>query len=841
MVAPRRVLCCPRFDTKCPKESECGRKYDRKKAAALYDARKIKCDRDFPCARYKTEKSTHRTNCEKSNGIARSQTVKNLIADGHKQIPGESEKAKHDRLACIDKHTDCLTLVNWSKDVVNTKSQSGMGAKDRKGAWNTKNREEQKKFCKAMWKNSKQDMEYTGSAETVASIYPAAQLATLEYNYTAETKSGQSWTEARVASGQSRALPPGVLDTPFSSKEAFWPRPKWGFITPTRHRYCTGPCAEWFPQPYGCQTTARVTAATKTAIPRPQNLRIGDIVCPFAKSRANLWNVDRLKDWTRRCTPRDKWYEKKYQKICKFSEFSKAKSTCGTKQMPIRDRQRTSAVTAGQFGFGTATSFRHGKSDGKLRSEESLGETNSEQSSTTVGLSHEGDSSSQGKDSGSSQHTGSAGVNALSDKTVELEDLAKSDMEEIKRVKAASQSHQSYAQQLTKLEHLGLKLGEAEEHLHRLEVQASKQGLKIGRSKKTQFSIRVVNTTTTADKNELGESNSVGWGRRRRRWWVDPRIAIRKAAAHARNLAARARRAAAAAKRRIAAHARRVADAAREVGKKAVEKTQKVERKAKEVGKKVEQKAKEVAKKVADKLKEHAKKAVDGSLRVVKRALNAAKALVNSLKEQIKRAIAKAIELAKKAANKVRDVMATAKKWIIDQFKKIINKVKGMKIHVKLNGEKFVMDFIHPKMLLLGIINTQFEKESQNLLDQQAVAWKDVQLLTEDIKQPKCRPMIIDGGKCHHCEKNETLTEVPKLSTLQVDLSNHWKCILNVTADVVTLSKVVHCPRAPYGFEMSSTKFSSDTCMSTRTCSGKPYQNKGGNDYKLAKGLCSMY
>jgi len=311
-------------------------------------------------------------------------------------------------------------------------------------------------------------------------------------------------------------------------------------------------------------------------------------------------------------------------------------------------------------------------------------------------------------------------------------------------------------------------------------------------------------------------------------------IAIRKAAAHARRIAA-------AAKRRIAAHARAVAAAARRAAAAAVEHAQKVEKRAKEVAKKVERRAKEVAKKLERKVKEHAKKAVNRVKNVAQRALNAAKALVNSLKRQIKRAIAKAIELAKKAANMVKSMLAKAKKWIIDQFKKIINKVKGIKIQVILNGEKFVMDFLHPKLLILGILNSQFAAESQAVLDQQAIAWEDVKSLTADIKQPQCKLVAIgDGGKCHYCnKKNETQTEIPKLSTLQVDLKKHWKCILNVTADVVTLSKVVHCPRAPYGYKMSNTTFSSDACMSSKTCSGKPYQNKGGN--KLAEGLCSMY
>merc|ERR1712086_951288 len=433
-------------------------------------------------------------------------------------------------------------------------------------------------------------------------------------------------------------------------------------------------------------------------------LAVGDTVCPFAKSRANNFHVDRLKDWARKCTPGNAWFKKKYHKICKFSWHLKIFNTCGTKQMPRGNLQRNGKTWAGQFGFGTATSFRRGFSDGKhpRPSEESLGEANSEQSSTTVGISHGGDSSSQGKDLGSSQHTGSAGVNALLDKGVELEGLAKSDMEEIKRVKAVSQSHQNYARQLTKLEHLGLKLGKAEEHLHHLEVQALKQGLKIGRSKKTQFSIRTVNTTTTAGKSKLGESNHVGWGRRRRRFRiriVNPMIAIRKRLAAA---AAHARRIAAAAKRRIAAHARAVAAAARRAAAAAAEHAQKVERRAKEVAKKVERRA-----------KEHAKKAVNRVKNVAQRALNAAKALVNSLKRQIKRAIAKAIELAKKAANMVKSMLAKAKKWIIDQFKKVINKVKGIKIHVILNGEKFVMDFLHPKLLILGILNSQFAAESQ--------------------------------------------------------------------------------------------------------------------------------
>jgi len=315
-------------------------------------------------------------------------------------------------------------------------------------------------------------------------------------------------------------------------------------------------------------------------------------------------------------------------------------------------------------------------------------------------------------------------------------------------------------------------------------------------------------------------------------------IAIRKRIAAA---AAHARRIAAAATRRIAAHARAVAAAARRAAAAAVEHAQKVEKRAKEVAKKVERRAKEVAKKLERKVKEHAKKAVNRVKNVAQRALNAAKALVNSLKRQIKRAIAKAIELAKKAANMVKSMLAKAKKWIIDQFKKIINKVKGIKIQVILNGEKFVMDFLHPKLLILGILNSQFAAESQAVLDQQAIAWEDVKSLTADIKQPQCKLVAIgDGGKCHYCnKKNETQTEIPKLSTLQVDLKKHWKCILNVTADVVTLSKVVHCPRAPYGYKMSNTTFSSDACMSSKTCSGKPYQNKGGN--KLAEGLCSMY
>merc|ERR1712166_1508403 len=827
MVAPTRVICCPKFDTKCPKTSECGdESYDRKKAAALYEARKIACDHKFPCARYKTEKSS-RTKCEKSSGIVKSQTVKSLIADGHKRNPGESEKAKHDRSECVEKHTDCLTLVNWSKDVVNTEIGKQRKTKKDLSPSVTASRIVQKRFCQSMWRNSKQETNYTGSAEVIGSFIPA-QLATLEYNYTAETTGGQSWTEATL-SGKTRALPPGVLDRPLSSSKAFWPEPKWGFITPTRHRYCTGPCAEWFPQPYGCQTTARVTKCDEKetvkngsnkgkksvcAFRKPGGVRkkyalaVGDAVCPFAKSRANNFHIDRLKDWASRCTPGQadihgkQQFSKKYHKICKFSWYLGNFNTCGTKQIPRGNLQRNGQATAGQFGFGTATSFRRGFSDGKhpRPSEESLGEANSEQSSTTVGISHGGDSSSRGKDLGSSQHTGSAGVNALSDKGVELEGLAKSDMEEIKRVKAVSQSHQNYARQLTKLEHLGLKLGKAEEHLHHLEVHALKRGLKIGRSKKTQFSICTVNTTTTVGKSKLGESNHVGWGRRRRRWFVNPMIAIRKAAAHARRIAA-------AAKARIAAHARRVAAAAREVGRKAVEHAQKVERKAKEVAKKVERK-----------VKEHAKKAVNRVKNVAQRALNAAKALVNSLKRQIKRAIAKAIELAKKAANMVKSMLAKAKKWIIDQFKKIINKVKGIKIQVILNGEKFVMDFLHPKLLILGILNSQFAAESQAVLDQQAIAYVDVESLTADIKQPQCKLVAIgDGGKCHYCnKKNETQTEIPKLSTLQVDLKKHWKCILNVTADVVTLSKVVHCPRAPYGYKMSNTTFSSDACMSSK-------------------------
>merc|ERR1740117_114712 len=571
MVAPTRVICCPKFDTKCPKISKCGQSYDRKKAAALYEARKKTCDFKFPCARYKTEKSS-RTKSEKSSGIVKSQTVKNLIADGHKRNPGESEKAKHDRSECVEKHTDCLTLVNWSKDVVNTKIKHGKTKEDLSPSV-TASRIVQKRFCQSMWRNSKQETNYTGSAEVIGSFIPE-QLATLEYNYTAETTKGQSWTEATL-SGKTRALPPGVLDRPLSSDKAFWPEPKWGFITPTRHRYCTGPCAEWFPQPYGCQTTARVKAANKNV--GRKMLAVGDTVCPFAKSRANNFHVDRLKDWARKCTPGNAWFKKKYRKICKFSWHLGIFNTCGTKQMPRGNLQRNGKATAGQFGFGTATSFRRGFSDGKhpRPSEESLGEANSEQSSTTVGISHGGDSSSQGKDLGSSQHTGSAGVNALLDKGVELEGLAKSDMEEIKRVKAVSQSHQNYARQLTKLEHLGLKLGKAEEHLHHLEVQALKRGLKIGRSKKTQFSIRTVNTTTTVGKSKLGESNHVGWGRRRRRarrrrarkikkhrWHrrrrrtrikkikiVNPMIAIRKRIAAA---AAHARRIAAAATRRIA-------------------------------------------------------------------------------------------------------------------------------------------------------------------------------------------------------------------------------------------------------------------------------------------------
>jgi len=229
----------------------------------------------------------------------------------------------------------------------------------------------------------------------------------------------------------------------------------------------------------------------------------------------------------------------------------------------------------------------------------------------------------------------------------------------------------------------------------------------------------------------------------------------------------------------------------------------------------------------------------------VKRKINSVKNFLVKLKRKMAKAARAVTKAAKRAATMLVKAAKAAANMIKNGFGNIGKMLSNKPIMVTAGGYKFELQIFNPKTILAAITRSMALIWARTKISTRAIAWESVRTLEAQLVNPVCNIQAANK-ECSKGHSSKTSTPIPQISTPEVNLEGQHKCIKHFPAARIALSKIVHCPLAPYQYKMSGVTFSNDGCLVDKSCSGSVLQTKikgkqGARAHKHAEGLCSMY
>jgi len=230
-------------------------------------------------------------------------------------------------------------------------------------------------------------------------------------------------------------------------------------------------------------------------------------------------------------------------------------------------------------------------------------------------------------------------------------------------------------------------------------------------------------------------------------------------------------------------------------------------------------------------------------IKSIKRRVNSLKKPIVKLKNKMAKAAKAVVKASKKAAAMLRKAAKAAANLIKNRFGNIGKMLTAKPIKIRASGYIFKLNIMDPKTIVTAIGKAVGLIRSRLAITSKAQAWDSVRKMDRQLVPPVCKVQAAEK-KCQN--KRQNSTPIPELSTLEIDLEGQHKCIKHFSASRIALSKIVHCPLAPYQYKMSGVTFSTDGCMVAKSCSGSVLQThikdkQDARAHKHAEGLCSMY
>merc|ERR1712166_1721005 len=235
-------------------------------------------------------------------------------------------------------------------------------------------------------------------------------------------------------------------------------------------------------------------------------------------------------------------------------------------------------------------------------------------------------------------------------------------------------------------------------------------------------------------------------------------------------------------------------------------------------------------------------KSICRHIKSIKRRVNSLKKPIVKLKNKMAKAARAVVKASKRAAAMLRKAAKAAANLIKNGFGNIGKMLTAKPIKIRASGYIFKLNIMNPKTIVTAMGKAVGLIASRLAITSKAQAWDSVRTIDRKLVPTVCE---VQAAK-KKCTKRQNSTPIPELSTLEIDLEGQHKCIKHFSASRIALSKIVHCPLAPYQYKMSGVTFSTDGCMVAKSCSGSVLQThikdkQDARAHKHAEGLCSMY